>query len=353
MSRITSLYLRVSRTSSSPIWSPNWVPSIPSFKPKSKFTFNQNLLALQIRDLIDPNLTNWKSSSIHALFDSTSAQEILKIRISTDLGSNYIWTPSTSGWLSTSSAYRFILDYNSNDASLSNSSQFWKSIWKLNLNDRLKLFLWKIAWNILTTKECLGQLFNSISNSSCSLCKVADDSLNHLFFACIAWHQSFWSLDSTAFHFSYMSEWISSIISPGSSLGILLVDKHKFQIFAAVACDILWFYRNEAFHDGASFDARSMSVHINKISLEHFQVGTPLLKSWRKNGPLLHSTGLRSILILLFEILSQLRQWFVATIRAILFMQPHKLANSAPLMKGKLWLGLGIGHIGPVNRVTD
>jgi hypothetical protein len=68
-----------------------------------------------------------------------------------------------------------------------------------------------------------------------------------------------------------MSEWISSTISPGSSLDIPLVDQHKFQIFAVVACDILWSYRNKAFHDGASFDAQSMSVHINKISIEHFQ----------------------------------------------------------------------------------
>jgi hypothetical protein len=49
------------------------------------------------------------------------------------------------------------------------------------------------------------------------------------------------------------------------------VDQHKFQIFAAMACDILWFYRNKAFHNGASFDARSVSMHINKISLKHFQ----------------------------------------------------------------------------------
>jgi hypothetical protein len=49
------------------------------------------------------------------------------------------------------------------------------------------------------------------------------------------------------------------------------VDHHKFQIFASVACDILWFYRNKAFHDEATIDARSVLVHINKISLEHFQ----------------------------------------------------------------------------------
>jgi hypothetical protein len=104
---------------------------------------------------------------------------------------------------------------------------------------------------------------------------VADDSLNYLFFECIfvrvVWRHSFWPLDSTTLHFSSMSEWISSIISLRSSIGIPLVDQHKFQIFAAVACDILWFYRNKAFHNGTSFDTRFVSMHINKISLEHFQ----------------------------------------------------------------------------------
>jgi hypothetical protein len=68
-----------------------------------------------------------------------------------------------------------------------------------------------------------------------------------------------------------MLDWIKLIISPDNSLGIPLMDCHKFQIFASVACDILWFYRNKAFHDGISFDACNVSAHINKIAIEHFQ----------------------------------------------------------------------------------
>jgi hypothetical protein len=135
--------------------------------------------------------------------------------------------------------------------------------------------MWKIAWNILPTKERLGQLFHINSDISCPLCKVANDSLQHLFFDCIfvqvVWCHSFWPLDSTALNLSSMLNWIKLIIYPGSSLGIPLVDCHKFQVFASMACDILWFYRNRAFHDGISFDSCNVSVHINKISLEHFQ----------------------------------------------------------------------------------
>ena len=39
----TGACLRVSRSSSSPIWSSNWVPTIPTFKPGPKYSLNRNL----------------------------------------------------------------------------------------------------------------------------------------------------------------------------------------------------------------------------------------------------------------------------------------------------------------------
>jgi hypothetical protein len=108
--------------------------------------------------------------------------------------------------------------------------------------------------------------------------------MHHLFFNCVltrvAWRRSFWPLDSAAFNFTSMVDWINIIISTGSSLGIPLVDHHKFQIFASVACDILWFYMNKALHDDLSFDAHRVSFHINKITLEHFQ-------AWQSKSPTL------------------------------------------------------------------
>jgi hypothetical protein len=98
-------------------------------------------------------------------------------------------------------------------------------------------------------------------------------------------------LDSTTLHINSMSEWMSSIISPGNSIGIPLMNHLKFPIFAAVACDILWFYRNKAFHDGASFNVILVSKHINKISLGTSKLGNHLLQFWRTLGFLLLSIG--------------------------------------------------------------
>ena len=225
--------------------------------------------------MIDPSLFSWKASAINSLFDPILAQAILKTRILAETVPAYLWTPSTSGKFSMSSAYNFITNFNTNASSSLIRPQFWKSIWKLNLNDRLRLFLWKIAWDILPTKERLGRLFNVTLNISYPFCKIANDSLQHLFFgrifARVVWRHSFWPLDSTKFNFSSMVDWIKLIIPPTNTLGIPLKDCHRFQIFASVACDILWYYRNQAFHNGSIFEVRNVSLHINKIALEHFQ----------------------------------------------------------------------------------
>ena len=138
-----------------------------------------------------------------------------------DTEPTFIWTSASSGLFSTASTYRLINKHSSIDDPHSPPHHFWKSLWKFNLNDRLKLFLWKISWNILPTKERLSHLFSLSSDHLCSLCKVKIDSMHHLFsnyvFARVAWHHSFWPLDTTTFNFTSMVNWINIIISLGSS----------------------------------------------------------------------------------------------------------------------------------------
>lgn len=119
------------------------------------------------------------------------------------------------------------------------------------------------CWNILPTKAHLSSIIPSNSLQVCPLCKAAEDSLQHLFFNCsfarIIWRNSFWPLDSTTLNFSNMVDWINIIITHGPLLGIPSEDHHKFQIIAAVSCDLLWFHRNKAYHDGTSFDFLQIS----------------------------------------------------------------------------------------------
>lgn len=155
---------------------------------------------------------------------------------------------------------------------------------------------------ILFSKNTISSTIHSINPTSerlnylpvlyclklCPLCQSAEDSLHHLFFNCdiarVVWRNSPWPLDSTVFNFPSMMDWIKTIISPYGPLGINNEDLHHFQIFAAVLCDLLWFYRNKAYHEGLLFDALMISRNINRITSEHLKAWTLIpipLEKWK------------------------------------------------------------------------
>jgi hypothetical protein len=226
-----------------------------------------------VSDLINQNDT-WNIPLISSLFNSQSAREIQKIVINSSPGSDFIWTPSPSGKFTTSSAYRLISSNRVSSYSSPLEPKHWKLLWKLNLNARLKLLLWKIAWDILPTKARLNKVFPIAPyDSLCPLCNMAEDSLIHLFFSCsfarIAWRSSFWPLDSLAWSSISLSGWVKGIISPNTAFGIPQSDVHLFQIYASILCDQLWFSRNKAIHGGIIPDITKLAVVIKKSALAH------------------------------------------------------------------------------------
>jgi hypothetical protein len=183
------------------------------------------------------------------------------------------------------SAYQSILVINHLELASTSSQCFWKSLWKLNLNDRLRLFLWKIAWDILPTTFRINSILPSSNRLPiCLLCKLGDDSLHQIFFNCIfrahdlfgGMHFGVW-IHQPAFNLISLTNWVQQIISLGTFLNIPSSNHHKFQIFAAVACDLLWFYRNKSYHEGIIIDIHHISKHINLIAMEHYNTWHPSL----------------------------------------------------------------------------
>jgi hypothetical protein len=77
-------------------------------------------------------------------------------------------------------------------------------------------------------------------------------------------------LDTVALNVINITDWFQIILHPNCRLGISPTEIHRFQIFAAVACDYLWFIRNKAHHDDIIPNAILISTTINRITLEHF-----------------------------------------------------------------------------------
>jgi hypothetical protein len=129
---------------------------------------------------------HYQNSLLIFLFHDFSAQEIIKLHISSDVSPKYLWTPAQSGKYSIGSACLSIITRNHPDLIIPSSQPFWKKPWKLNLNDRLRLFLWKIGWTILPTTSRINSILPLPNRQpECPLCEIADDSLPHLFFICI------------------------------------------------------------------------------------------------------------------------------------------------------------------------
>ena len=76
-----------------------------------------------------------------------------------------------------------------------------------------------------------------------------------------------------------LADWIEGILTLTSSFGIICADSHFFQIFAAVLCHMLWFYRNQAVHKGVIPDVSTIVANINRVSVEHFTAWSDKLHS--------------------------------------------------------------------------
>jgi hypothetical protein len=176
------------------IWFSPWVPTLPNFQPVPRVSRLIKEHPLAISDLINPVTLTWNVSLLNFLFDSPTVTDVLKIKIRA-LSDALLWIVSASRVFTTKMAHHL---YTSNRPPPVSpvTSVNWKDLWKLKLNHRLKLFLWKMVWNIVPKKDCISKsITTSQLDSSCSLCSNTTDSLLHLFFFCpiarVIWRNSF------------------------------------------------------------------------------------------------------------------------------------------------------------------
>jgi len=113
--------------SSLPIWSSPWIPTNPKFLPIPRMSSIPSTHSLVIDDFIHPPTMSWKKNFQHFLFAPTTVSEILKIIIRPN-SDFLLWTPSTSGVLSTKSVHHLISSF-----SLSHLSPLYQIFLKSSL----------------------------------------------------------------------------------------------------------------------------------------------------------------------------------------------------------------------------
>jgi hypothetical protein len=225
------------------VWSSHWIPLLPNFRPRP----NVNLPDL-------PGTRIWNKLLLEDLLDPFSVECILSIHLPFSRNfDKWFRAPASSCIFSVKSA--FFVACSTLGRSSSFPAEIWHKFWDLKIQARLKHLLWKIAWNILPSRANIGRFVVSIVDGAwqCPFCKGPLETLSHIFLECdlsaFLWNSSHWPNCYVGFSNRPISDWVLAIIFPCEKLAIHFHDARRFQLFASITMDLIWFSRNRLIHD--------------------------------------------------------------------------------------------------------
>lgn len=158
-----------------------------------------------VADLIDAVSGQWDRSLLWSVFHPLHAEAITNSHLSVDMRQDQlIWIPEKSGKFSVKSCFREELKHKV----IPNSpvrNTWWQKLWKLKVNERLKLGLWKLLWDVIPTKKKIAARVGrrEIEEVRCVLCGGEEETISHLLVGCwvsrIIWSKFPWAMDVRAF----------------------------------------------------------------------------------------------------------------------------------------------------------
>ena len=121
----------------------------------------------------------------------------------TDQEDCLIWPGCKDGNYSVKTGYQLLCESKIVDAASSSDSSkqtlFWKRVWKLQIPNKIKVFLWRVCSNALPTLENLKRR-KIMEDAKCKACLAAEEDalhaiwgcekLRHIWFPCFSWVQT-------------------------------------------------------------------------------------------------------------------------------------------------------------------
>ncbi|KAH9698869.1 putative reverse transcriptase/RNA-dependent DNA polymerase [Citrus sinensis] len=148
-----------------------------------------------VAELIDKE-NRWKTEVIQHNFLKDDAEEILSIPLPRrEMEDNVIWHYDKHGRYYVKSMYQVALKMKFSDLPSWSDSRGnnWGIIWKLNIPEKIKIFIWKVAKNLLSTVENLWKR-KIIQEAHCKRCGEGMENIWHALISCKAarkvWHSS-------------------------------------------------------------------------------------------------------------------------------------------------------------------
>ncbi|XP_059451054.1 uncharacterized protein LOC132181841 [Corylus avellana] len=168
------------------IWHDRWIPQPHSFKVQSK----PSILAptATMKELLDDDTGGWNHNLVNQIFSPEEAQLILSLPLSGSRQEDaLIWRGTAKGVFSVRNAYHIQKEldrvYQAESSCGGPSSAIWVKLWKLQIPNVEKNFLWRACNEILPTRANLYRR-HIIENPKCLICELEDETVVHILWNC-------------------------------------------------------------------------------------------------------------------------------------------------------------------------
>ena len=163
---------------------------------------------------------------------------------------------------------------------ISSSVSLTRKIWMASIHERLKMHLWRIAFNLLPTKDQFSE-FSPSFDTNCPLCNVEAEPTLHLFTQChiarAIWFGSQWNLRIDRWQVQSPAHLIELFIDPPSSTQLDKEQRDEFLLFGALTLDMIWMWRNKVINERSLPVEGQVIRSLQKLFLEHWRPKVPVL----------------------------------------------------------------------------
>ncbi|XP_026378168.1 uncharacterized protein LOC113272568 [Papaver somniferum] len=196
-----------------------------------------------VSELIFTDTNSWNTSLLNMLFIPEIVEKIQNMQLSVHEEDCMKWLPARDGNFSVKTAYNKLMEVKVQQQIALNvvPTAVWKSLWKMKLPHRVKIFIWKSIKGIVPTRMRLAQAMHIIE-THCEIGKHDEETLYHLPIKCphakAVWRTLNINTDQISVNCQSVRDWIISWFQDMQNTGA--EDMQRWRELLMVGCWIIW-----------------------------------------------------------------------------------------------------------------